>query len=625
MALKAVMHRMAFVDLSTGTINVEEFDDEIYEKYLGGYGIGAYILFTRQKPKVDPLGPENTLGFLTGPLTGTDAPTAGRWAAVGKSPKTGTWGDSNCGGRFGPALKQSGFDGVFFTGISEKPVYALLEDGQVKLLDAAQIWGLDCSDTLDEFKRLHGNDTWAAYIGPAGERVSLLACIIDDRSRAAARSGLGTVMGSKRLKGVVARPTMEIEYADREKFKEIRRRIMKEYFHKDNPTWALFHNYGTCGITAGSGESGDMPMKNWKGVPADFPTVEKISDDAVIRYQVKRYACAKCPIGCGGEMKIEEGPYVVEGHKPEYETIGVFGGMCLNDNIESITKCNDICNRAGMDTISTGATVAFAIECYENGLLTKEDTGGLELTWGNHAAIVAVTEQMAKGEGFGGEILGNGARAAASKIGKDAEKYAMHVQGEELPMHDPRCNPGLGASYLTDATPARHTQTGSWFDEADFIAPDLGHKHIEDKYQYSGKGPTARRVGNWNHCINLTGVCEFGWTIAPAPAMAEFLNAAMGTNWDLEDVLLRGERAANMRIAFNVREGLLNVNFRIPPRVIGIPPLSDGPLKGVTVDNMTEIREFYEEMGWNPETGIPTKKRLLELGLDEAAAALHGE
>jgi aldehyde:ferredoxin oxidoreductase len=624
MALKAVMHRMAFVDLSTGKVTVEEFGDEIYERFLGGYGIGAYMLLTRQRAKVDPLGPENTLGLLTGPLTGTNAPTSGRWAAVGKSPKTGTWGDANCGGRFGPAFKQSGFDGIFFTGVSEKPVYALVEGAQVRLLDAGELWGLDCTDALEEWKRLHGKECWAAYIGPAGERVSLLACIIDDRGRAAGRSGLGTVMGSKRLKGVVAKPGMEIELADPERFKEVRRKYIERFFNDKNPMYALFHNYGTCGITAGSGASGDMPMKNWMGIPADFPTADKISDDNVVRYQVRRYACAQCPVGCGGEMKIEEGPYAVEGHKPEYETIGSFGGMCLNDNIESITKCNDICNRAGMDTISTGTTVAFAIECYERGLITKEDTDGLELTWGNHEAIVKVTEQMARGEGFGGRVLGDGMKAAAARIGKDSEKYAMHIQGEELPMHDPRCSPGLGASYIADATPARHTQTGSWFDEANFVGPGLGHKHIEDKYQYSGKGPTARRVGNWNHCINILGVCEFGWVITPAPAMAEFLNAAMGLNWDLEDVLLRGERAANLRVAFNVREGLLNVGFRIPPRVVGIPPLPGGPLEGVTVDYMTEIREFYEAMGWHPETGIPLKETLLQLGLPEAAAALYG-
>jgi len=625
MAIKSVMHRVAFVDLDTGKVTYEDPGDEAYEKYLGGYGLGAYILYTRQRAGVDALAPEAMLGLLTGPLTGTDAITGNRFVAVGKSPKTGTWGDANCGGYFGPALKEAGLDGVFFTGTAQAPTYALVQDGEVTLHSAADYWGLDTVDTEDKFRDAYGKKARVACIGPAGERVSALAAIINDGGRAAGRSGLGMVMGAKKLKAVVAVASGSVEVADADGLKAVRQRVLSEYYKAGNPSYELFSNYGTCGITAGSVQTGDAPVKNWSGTVFDFPEPEKISDDAVIATQTRKYGCWRCPLACGGHVKIEEGPYAVEqAHKPEYETLAAFGSMCLNDSLAAITKCNDICNRMGMDTIATGTTVAFAIECYERGIITKQDTGGLELTWGNHAAIVAVTEQMGNGTGFGGEILGDGMKAAVARIGPEAAGAAMHCGGEELPMHDPRLSPGIGASFVIDATPGRHTQYGSWLDEAVFLPPDLGQPKYADKYVYTGKGENGAYISRWGHVVNAAGLCMFGCTVTPAPAVPEFLTKAMGVDFTMDTVQEVGGRIAALRTAFNLREGVRNVDFKLPRRVLGDPPLEKGDTAGVTVDNLTEIKEYCVAMGWDPETGVPEKTTLEALGLDFVVQDLHG-
>ncbi len=600
MTLKGVLHKIAWVDLNTKVVNVENPSDELYGNYLGGYGLGAYYLFTRQRAKVDSLGPENIFGLTTGPLTGTMAITGNRFTAVGKSPKTGGWGDANCGGRFGPALKQAGLDAIFFTGISDKAVYVLVEDGKVSLQDASSCWGLSCAKTEKKLKKMHGEKAYAAVIGPAGERLSALAAIINDGGRAAGRSGLGMVMGSKRLKAVVAMATGKIPVAEEEQLKALRKRILDEHYHMENPLYNFFHTYGTPGALESCVLQGDTPIKNWGGWDKHFPGYWKIGGDAALKLKTKPYGCWMCPIACGAHVKVPSGPYAGEGHRPEYETLGAFGAICLNDQLESICWLNAICNEYGMDTISAGATVAFAIECYENGIITPEDTGGIELTWGNHEAIVRITEQMAKGEGFGGKVLGDGIKKAAEKLGEAAKPFAMECGGEELPMHDPRCSPELALSYVADATPARHTQYANW--------------------KLKAGGNPRKNASAFSHLINAAGLCIFGSMITPATVVPEYLTLAMGRKFTMEDLLEIGERIANLRIAFNLREGIRNKErYRLPKRVLGYPPFEGGPTKGVSVDNETQIRDYYLSMGWDPETGVPKRAVFERLGLEFAA------
>ena len=620
MAVPGTMGKLLVVDLKSRQLSVETPSDEEYLEYLGGYGLGAYYLYKHQKPGADALGPDNLLGFFTGVLTGTSAITGNRYFVVGKSPKTGTWGDANSGGTFGPRMKAAGFDAVVFKGTSEKPVYLLLRDGEAELLPADDWWGLDTNETEDKVQEIYGNQAGVASIGAAGEHVSLLACVINDKGRAAGRSGLGAVMGSKKLKAVVAVGSAQVTPADPEGLKES---ISEQRdFMKKQGMFEVLNQYGTAGMTAGSTASADCPIKNWGGVPDDFTTASKISDDAVMTIQKRKYACWRCPIGCGGETVVQEGPNASDTHKPEYETLGAFGTLCLNDDLASINMCNEICNRQGMDTISTAGTVAFAIECYENGLITDEDTGGIKLNWGNAEAIVEITRQIARNTGFG-KVLADGVKVAAERIGKGAEKYAIHVAGEEVPMHDPRLNPGLAASYQMDATPGRHTQMSSWTVEAQFSPPGLVTEEI-DKYKYSGKGNVYRTVAGHYHAASSAGMCLFAWAVLKPEALTDTLKGVTGHAYSLADIQKIGDRIAALRIAFNLREGFRNVDIRMHGRLTGSPPLEAGPLKGVTIDTKTQVKDFLTAMGWDPETGVPTKETLESLDLDFVAADLHG-
>lgn len=606
--------KVLFVDLSSGDMKEEKFDEDILRKFIGGYGLAAKIIYDRQKAGVDPLGPANMLGFFTGPLTGTPAIIGSRYVVVGKSPLTGTWGDANSGGYFGPALKFAGYDGVFFTGISEKPVYLFIDSGKPELMDADWLWGKDTNETEDLLIEKHGDKTRSACIGPSGESLSLISGVVNDKGRAAARSGLGAVMGSKKLKAIAVRGDMKVPLADEEKARELRQKWIKRInvgFADD------LKQYGTCAITASSSETGDSPAKNWGDAGSEvFPTSSAISDDAVMEYQERKWACWQCPIACGGHMKVVEGPFAVEGHKPEYETLACFGTMCLNDNLESIIKVNDICNRAGLDTISVGCAVAFAIECYENGLITKDDTDGIELKWGNAEAIVAMTEKIANRDGFG-DVLADGVKVAAEKIGKGSEKYAIQVEGQEVPMHDPKFTPGLAATYLLDATPGRHTQGG------ELIAPGAGLDLPEhDRTVYTGRAESQRTLVNLMHVVNAAGICMFGYLSMDVHSIPEFMTAVTGWEFTLDDCQEVGDRLATLRHAFNLREGHNPLKRKVSGRIIGRPPLKAGPLKDISVDMETMAKEYLELMDWDTVTAVPSQKRLMELGLDEVAADL---
>ncbi|MBI4301894.1 MAG: aldehyde ferredoxin oxidoreductase family protein [Chloroflexi bacterium] len=613
------MGKILYVDLASGKIEYESPDEKFYRDFIGGYGLGARVIFSRQKAGADPLGPDNMLGFITGPLTGTPVPFGSRYTVVGKSPLTQTWGDANSGGDFGPHLKFAGYDAVFFAGVSERPVYLFINEQKAELRDASHLWNKDSNETEHELLAELGRDTHIACIGPSGEKLSLISAIMNNEGRAAARSGLAAVMGSKRLKAVAVKGNLTVPLADREKTSELRRRLLQEI---RGPAADHRRRYGTSSALVPLNMSGGTPVKNWGGTAAiDFPNAEAIGGDMVITYEVKKFACWRCPTPCGAILEIKEGPYAVLGHKPEYETLAAFGTMCLNDNVESIIKANDICNRYGLDTISTGATIAFAIECYENGLITKGDTEGIELKWGNHAAIVAMTEKLAKREGFG-DLLADGVKRAAERIGKGADKYAVHVHGQEPPMHDPKLRPGIATTYSMDATPARHMQGGAHIVE---MRPE-SQKGIEfaplQRYIYSGKGDAHKKMSAFKHIVNCSGLCIFGDIASNANAMVESISTITGWNYSVDELLETGDRIANLRVAFNYREGLNPLEFDMPTRMLGQPPLEVGPTAGVTVDLKTQARDYVEAMGWDPITGKPTVKTLRQLGLDDMAEAL---
>jgi aldehyde:ferredoxin oxidoreductase len=609
--------KLLMVDLSRRTIDIEELDESILRSFIGGYGLGAHLLFHRQKAGVDPLSEQAVLGFLTGPLTGTPALGGSRYTVVGKSPLTGGWGDANSGGDFGPYLKFAGYDALFFTSISETPVFLMIDNGQVEIRDAAHLWGKDCYETEEILMNTFGKDVRVACIGPAGEKLSLIAAIMNDHGRAAGRSGLGAVMGSKKLKAVAVRGKAKIPLFDEEKTAALR----KTYLRQLTGTIDWMKDHGTAYVAASSAHNGDAPVKNWGGIGFhDFPDIEEFAAEKITGRKVRRYGCYKCPIGCGAHMQEGKGEYQYrEGsHRPEYETLTMFGSNCLNSNVESIIKMNDQCNCYGIDTISAGAVMAFAIECYENKLITSKNTDGIEMTWGNHRAMVAMMEKVAKREGFG-DVLADGVKIAAEKIGQGANEFAMHVQGQELGGHDPKHDYHWGIGYLIDPTPGRHTQNAEVFRPMTQLIK-------RDRATDIDVGQEYKAATMLYHTVNCSGLCAFVYSNFPRPEIfAEFMAAITGWDCDLDELAFTGERILNIRQVFGAREGQNQARSTVPGRVLGHPPFEKGPHAGVNIDEQVWYRQCFAVTGWDFETGRPTREKLTELGMTGVADGLWRE
>jgi aldehyde:ferredoxin oxidoreductase len=607
--------KILWVDLTHGELKDEPLDEKLARQFIGGYGIGARLIYNRMKAGADPLGPGNILGFTTGPFTGTQAISGTRFTVVGKSPLTGGWGDANSGGYFGAYLKFAGYDDVFFTGAATKPVYLFIDNGKAELKDATHLWGKDTYETEDLIKAELGKEVAIACIGEGGEKLSLLASVVHTRGSVAARSGLGAVMGSKRLKAVVVKGKMKVPVADEQGLKDLRKKCLSTLGGHVN----VLRKFGTTFTTVPSIESGDSPVKNYGGVAVtDFPDATSIGAEAVDRYSLRHIACYQCPIGCEVTMKAVAGeyPFAAGSYRPEYETVVMLGSNCLNTNVESILKANDLCNRYGIDTISVGSTIAFAMECYEKGIITKKDTGGIDLTWGNHKALVAITEKMGKREGFG-DILADGVRVAAQKIGGQAAAYAMHVHGQEVPGHNPIATPAMGTTYLTNATPARHTQGSEEHHPPGFL-PEI------NRTLYTGRGEAHKKGSNFQHALMCLGMCLFvNMAVPDVNDIANFLRLVSGWDVTTDELVTTGERIENMRQAFNLREGVSLTDYKLAGRLLGKPPQEVGPTAGVTVDEASLVRDYFVAMNWDPKTGRPGKKRLVELGLGDVAKDLR--
>jgi aldehyde:ferredoxin oxidoreductase len=615
--------KILFVDLTSGSIEEELLSEAVYRDFIGGAGLGARIIYERIKPDVDPLGPENIIGFVTGTLTGTTVPMASKFQVVTKSPKTNTWGDSTSGGFFGSELKAAEYDAIFFTGVSPKPVYLWLNNGKAELKDATHLWGKDTYETEKILlKELGDKRIRIARIGPAGESRSLLAGIVADQGRIAARSGVGAVMGAKKLKAIAVRGTSEIEIADTEQFNKLRKETLEYLSDTEQlPTIKLLKNEGTTWGPRVAVPLGWSPIKNWNLMgEAAFPDYDKIGGESILKYTLRRSGCGNCPVNCGRVISIKEGPYAMEGRSPEYETLAAFGPMCLNANAESIIKANDICDRYGVDTISTGATIAFAIECYENGIIGKEETGGIELTWGNAPAIVAILNKLVKREGFG-DVLADGVVRAAERIGHGSENYAIHIHGHEPAMHDSRVIPMRGLGYLSDANPGHHVPTSASIKietqggMGDY--PELKPAEDADEYERRAK---IHAVGcAYNQTFGDSGMCLFTLQAANIP-LVEFISAVTGWDFTIAEVITVGRRSLTLRQAFNVREGLKPEDCTLPERMAR--PATIGDLAGKTIDYDKLRTNYYKAMGWDTETGCPSEQCLTELGLKKLVGTL---
>jgi aldehyde:ferredoxin oxidoreductase len=655
----AYMGKVLRVDLSSGDIQEEVIPEEVYKKYLSGLGLGAYMLYKNVPAGADPLGPDNMLGFLSGLLTSTGSLFTGRWMLVGKSPLTGGWGDANCGGTFSPAIKRCGYDGIFFTGVSEKPVYLLVEKGKAELRDASDLWGKDTVETEEILVDRAGSKKKpkVACIGPAGETLSLISGVSNDRGRMAARSGLGAVMGSKKLKAVVLSGVKKVEPYDRAEMKRLSKkcnkwvqfqppfisgplmayvgvllRVLPTQLVQDGLLYKFFlRKWGTVSMNQASVEMGDSPIKNWGGTNKDFGTKKSnsVNADVFTDCETVKYHCYSCPLGCGGICAIADktGGKFSETHKPEYETVLAIGGLCMNENADSIFYMNELLNRAGMDSISAGGTLAFAIECYENAILTKEDTGGLELTWGNSQAIVALLEKMIARDGIG-DLLADGVKVAADKLGLNAKKYAIHAGGQELPMHDGRNDPGYNLHYYVEPTPGRHTIGAGLYYEMYQLwkrvktVPRIGLLsmlyHKDKKYVASEeKAAIGAANSKYMSLLNGAGACMFAAFLGtPRFPIFEWFNAATGWDKTPETYMEIGANIQTLRQAFNVKHGINPKDVNIPPRTVGRPPVTEGANKGRTMEMEKMIENYWEEFGWDRHSGKPAAVTPEEMGID---------
>ncbi len=610
------MGKILRVDLTNGKVSEEAIREDDCKLFLGGSGLATRYLFDEVPKGADPLGPENELIFMTGPLTGTESPSAGRYCVVTKSPLTGFWAEANSGGSWGVYLKSSGFDGIIVSGISPEPVYLVIDDGKAELRDAKHLWGKGVTETDRLIKEELDEDFNVACIGIAGENLVRYAAIINDVHRAAGRCGVGMVMGSKRLKAVAARGTQEIKIADQDAFTEISRRnydLVNESMLK-----ITLETYGTAMTTDLVNVRGGFPTRNWQtGV---FPDIDKISGITLEgTLLVDRKHCYACPISCGRVSVVRGGKYACKGEGPEFETIGTFGAMCALEDLEPVTLAHNLCDDYGLDVISTGSTIAFATECYEKGILTKADTGGLELRFGDPDPVIELIHMIAKREGIG-DLLAEGTKRVAAKLDRGAESFAMHVKGLELPAYDPRASKICGLAFATANRGGDHITAyveGPAFIDIPFMCVE--DSRIEDSMvENPAEAKVVKDLEDALTVFDCMGTCKFMGMALSTEDWAAMIADCVGWEFGADDFRKVGERVYNLARAFSVRDGLTRADDTLPKRLLE-EPLPEGAAAGHRVEKLDETLDaYYQFRGWDKKTGKPTLEKLRELNLDYA-------
>ncbi len=615
------MGKILRVNLTNKTFSEERVTEKLAREFIGGAGFGLKYLFDEVPAKADPLGPENKLIFAVGPLSGTSAPCASRMAVTTKSPLTGAVGMSLTGGYFPVELKFAGYDAMIIEGKSDKPVYLWINNGNVSFRPAEKVWGtntIDCQQLIKD--ELNDQNIRIACIGPAGENQSKLACIINER-RAAGRKGLGAIMGAKNLKAIAIRGSQPVAVSSDSQFSQAKTSMQNAM--KESPVlYSTFAHTGTPLVVEVTSELGIFPAKNWTETGVVAP-VAKLGVEANAAKKVGKEHCYKCPVACSQLKLVREGTYAGAISVPEFEAMYSLGGQTGVDNLDSIIAADRLCDELGLDNMSTGVTVGFAMELYEKGILTQEDTDGVELNFGNHEAMIKLISKMAYRRGIGA-ILADGVKVAAAKIGKGAEKYALHVKGLELPGYDVRGAKAHGLNYATAYTGADHNRGYAFQEIFGIPVPEA-----VDRFISHGKG----RLTKWNQDIRTATcdcptMCAFLLDMAfPATAAqnaADMLNGATGLDFTAEDIEKVGERVNNLARAFNVREGFTRDDDNLPERIL-TEPLKEGSSKGqfISKDELNQmLDDYYAERGWTAE-GVPTKQKLLELSLDTAVTELE--
>ena len=608
------------VDLSTNETKIEKPSEDFYRRYMGGNGFVAYFLLKEVPKGANPLGPKNALIFADGPLTGVTVAGGGRNAMGAKSPLSGGYGEADVGGFFGAELKRAGFDAVIIKGKAAKPVYLWINKGKAKIRSAEHLWGmdvLDCEETVKE--ELKDKSVRIASIGPAGEKMVKFACVMNDTIHSAGRTGLGAVMGSKKLKCVVAKGEGAVAVADKEKVRDLAK-YMRENWKK---TTEGMHLYGTSGGVADLNTLGALPTRNFQD--GQFEGYKKITGQYMTETILSGTdSCFACPVRCKRVVKVSDKEYDVDSKYggPEYETIGAFGSNCGIDDLRAISKANEICNATGMDTITAGMMVSFAMECFENGLISKEMAGGLELDFGNAPAMIKLTEQMAKKKGLG-KILAAGMEEAVKAIGPKSAKYAIAVKNQPFPLHECRVRHGQALGFAVSPTGADHMHNfwdnGMANDPVGEGMKGVGvHKAVPMTELNAEKIRAYMYVSNWQWLLNSIGMCMFiSWN---KHQIVDLVSGAAGWDTNVWELMRAGERAVTLAKVFNMREGLTRADDTLPPRIMKeghySGKVNEKPVSKAALDQA--LSTFYGMMGWDQKTGRPLDATLDELDVSWA-------
>ncbi len=607
------MGKLLEVDLGTRSYRLVPVEPAVARKFVGGSGLAAHLLLNDASPTLDPLGPDNALALMAGPMTGTIIPTSNRFAAVAKSPLTGAFGESDCGGSWGGELKRAGFDGLIIRGRSDSPVYIWISDDQVEIRDAHRLWGRDSWETDARIKQETDEKASVACIGPGGEQLVRFAAIMNEGrdGRAAGRAGLGAVMGSKRLKAVAVRGTLNVPVADAAALKA----AVREWSPKLRQGAEGMHKYGTSGGTPTHDKMGNLPEMNWQ--MGSWPDgANKISGVTLAERGIltDSYACRGCVIGCGRVVEIEDGPYAMERSAgPEYESVAMLGSNCLVDDLKAICKGNELCNRYGIDTISTGGLIAFAMEAYERGLLTPEQVDGVDLRWGSAEGVVEMIKRIGERKGLG-RLLGEGVRRAAAELGPEAQAFAIHVKGMEPPAHDPRAFFGNAIAFATSARGACHLSSFVHGFERVLAMPEFGYDAPVDRFASEPKPMLVFNGQNLMGMFDSLKACKFLlFGGARTPQLVEWLNYVTGWGMDQSEFLRTGERIFNAKRLYNLRSGFTGKDDSLPAR-FRQQPRPDGSAAGKLPPFEPMLAEYYRVRGWDSR-GVPTAEKLAELGL----------
>jgi len=617
--------RILKINLTTKKIKIEEPGEKFFRKYMGGSAIGAYFLLRDMKPGVNPLSPENIFIAASSVVGGAPVPGFSRVTVMAKSPVTGGIGDSQAGGFWAPELKRAGYEAVVVEGRSEKPVYIFIDNGVVSIKPAEHIWGIDTAEAEDIIRK-ENNAPKARnlIIGPAGEKLVRFACVVNDLNHVNGRTGMGAVMGSKNLKSISVVGKNKIEYQNKEKLNVLAKEFALNY--KSSPDIGMSTQYGTAYYTMGNQASGMLPTKNFDTLI--FEGAEKISAEAMQdSIGIGMEGCYACPVRCKNIVKSDGRWKINEKYgAPEYETIAALGSNCGVSDIEAICKGGEICNKKTMDSISTGVAISFAMKCFEQGIITKDDTGGMEIRFGDAEVMVKLCEMIANREGFG-NVLAEGSAGAARIIGRGSERYAIHSKGTDFPMHDPRTKGMLGFSYAFNPIGADHITCEHdvcYTEGADYFLELIKPLGLLDPIEVASIGDDKVRMFYYLQTVyslyDSLGICIF--TAAPAryftfSQVVEAINAVTGWETSLFELMKVGERKINMMKLFNIREGFKKEDDKLPDKMF--EPVESGPTAGSKIDKTQFDKQrdlYYEMMNWDSE-GIPRLGKLIELDLAE--------